>query len=119
MAQDYFSQFKVVKPATPPPPKQDDYFSQFKVVNPPPIVEEPFLIEEEEPEIVIGPRTPENTPIPSVKEKSLSDSGWDFAKSVLATAYGEEGSALPAARGITRPLLPEIPEDRGTKFDRF
>lgn len=41
-----------------------------------------------------------------------------FATSI-DTLYGGERAALPQIKGINSPILPELPEDRGTTLDRF
>jgi hypothetical protein len=38
---------------------------------------------------------------------------------ITGTMWGTDDSVLPPVPGVTRPLLPEIPEDRGTAFDRY
>jgi hypothetical protein len=96
MPQDYFSQFKEVKP------KQDDYFSQFKTAETK--VENPVKTKEEiaAEELIAEITSRRNQP----QKKSLTDRAWDFGKSILATAYGTDESKLPAIPGVTRAALP-------------
>jgi hypothetical protein len=55
--------------------------------------------------------------IPEVTAPPREEPG--LLSKTFGTLWGGEESVLPAVPGVTRQLLPDIPEDRGTAFDRW